>query len=392
MEKIRIGKNEIPRDLFIFLIISVLLAVVAAVESTSLANRLYEDLNFTVMQRSMLETPRELPGLLTVVVIGMLNGLGDIKIAALANIIGGFGLIFFGFAPNEFSLVLVFLLVYSTGQHIYMPFASTIAMSFSKGENFGQRLGQIQGLGSFAIIITSAALYLLYKFVQVSYQTVFMIAGISMIIAGLLFFMIGKGQVKVVGEKRFVFKPEFKKYYALSIVNGARKQITITFVPWLLIDVYNQPVTTITALFFIVCIINIFFKPWFGKLIDKRGESNALKLEAVIMAIACIGFALALKVFEFKTALIVASVCYVMDKLMESASMARATYVRKKSANPAEVSRTLTMGLSMDHAVSMTIPLLAGYMWYAGGPDGYMYVFLGALILSGINYYIAGRI
>ena len=58
MDKIRIGKREIPKDLFIFLIISVLLGVVSAVESTSLANRLYEDLNFTVMQRSMLETPR----------------------------------------------------------------------------------------------------------------------------------------------------------------------------------------------------------------------------------------------------------------------------------------------------------------------------------------------
>ena len=78
MEIIRIGKKEIPRDLFIFLIISVLLAVVTAIESTSLANRLFEDLNFTVMERSMLETPRELPGLLAVVIIGMLNGLGDI--------------------------------------------------------------------------------------------------------------------------------------------------------------------------------------------------------------------------------------------------------------------------------------------------------------------------
>ena len=89
LDRIRIGKYEISSDLFIFLVASVLLGVVSAVENTSLANRLYEDLNFTVMQRSFLETPRELPGLLTVVLIGLLNGLGDIRIAAVANIIEG---------------------------------------------------------------------------------------------------------------------------------------------------------------------------------------------------------------------------------------------------------------------------------------------------------------
>ncbi|HZK88384.1 MAG TPA: MFS transporter [Anaerovoracaceae bacterium] len=392
METIKIGKWEIPKDLFIFLIISVLLAVVTSIENTSLANRLYEDLNFTVMQRSMLETPRELPGLLSVVIIGMLNGLGDIRIAAVANVIGGVGLILFGLAPNEFSVILIFLLVYSTGQHIYLPLSSTIAMSFAKGDKFGERLGQIQGLGSLAIIVSSAILFVAYKFIDVSYQTVFTIAGVAMLLAGALFFVIGNKSHKIVSEKRFIFRKEFKMYYILATINGARKQITITFVPWLLIDVYQQPVTTITALFFVVCVINIFFKPWFGRLIDRKGESKALKLEAFVMAISCLGFAFALKLFTFKIALAIACVCYVLDKLMESASMARATYVRKRSKDPSDVARTLTMGQSMDHVVSMTIPLVAGYAWYAGGASGYMYVFIGALSVSALNYFVAARI
>ena len=62
-DMIKLGRMEIPRDLFLFLVISVLLGIVTSAESTSLANRLYEELDFTVMQRSLLETPRELPGL-----------------------------------------------------------------------------------------------------------------------------------------------------------------------------------------------------------------------------------------------------------------------------------------------------------------------------------------
>lgn len=392
MDKVKIGKYEISRDFFIFLIISVLLGIVTAVESTSLANRLYEDLNFTIMQRSFLETPRELPGLLTVVLIGMLNGLGDIQIAAVANILGGIGLLFFGLAPNQFSLVLLFLVIYSTGQHIYLPMNSSITMGFARGENFGQSMGRVQGLGSFSIIITSAVLYLLYQIFHVTYQTVFTIASAAMILAGFLFLFLYKDEQKIVSEKRFVFRKEYKLYYIMAIVNGARKQVTMTFVPWVIIDVFKQPVTTVTMLFFIVCVINIFFKPWFGSLIDKRGERYAMQFEAVIMFIACIGFIFAKQLFAFNIAFVIAGVCYTIDKLMESANMARATYVKKLSNDPSEVARTLSMGQSMDHVVSMFIPLLAGYAWYANGADGYRYVFIGALFISMLNFFIASKL
>lgn len=392
MDKVKIGKYEISRDFLIFLIISVLLGVVTAVESTSLANRLYEDLDFTVMQRSLVETPRELPGLLTVVLIGMLNGLGDIRIAAVANILGGVGLLFFGLVPNQFSLVLLFLVIYSTGQHIYLPLNNSITMGFARGENFGRSMGRVQGLGSFSIIVTSAALYLLYQVFRVSYQTVFAIAAAAMILAGVLFLFIHNDGQKIVCEKRFVFRKEYKLYYVMSVVNGARKQITMTFVPWVIIDVFKQPVTTVTMLFFIVCVINIFFKPWFGSLIDKRGERCAMQLEAVIMFLACIGFAFAKSVFSFQIALILAGICYVMDKLMESAAMARATYVKKLSSDPSEVARTLSMGQSIDHIISMFIPILAGYVWYANGAEGYRYVFIGALFISMLNFFIASKL
>lgn len=391
---VKIWGREIPKDLLVFLIISVLLGVVMAVESTSLNNRLYEDLDFTIMQRAMLETPRELPGLLCVVIIGFMNSLGDIKIAAVANLIGGCGLLLFGMAPNQFSFILVTLVIYSTGQHIYLPLTNTIAMTFASGENYGQRLGQVQSLGSISIIVASAVLYLLYKLFDVSYQTVFTISGVAMLLAGVLFLMLDKGGTrgKIVAKRKFIVRKEFKLYYVLATVNGARKQITITFVPWLLIDTFQQPVTAITALFFFVCVLNVFFKPWFGKLIDEKGERFALQLESIVMFTACLGFAFAKTLFSPQVALLVVFGCYIIDKLMESASMARATYVRKLSKEASDVARTLAAGQSFDHAVSMLIPLFAGYVWYTNGVNGYVYVFLGALAISFINFYVAGKL
>lgn len=392
MKQFTFGKYTISKDLLLFLIISVLMGIVLAVESTSFANRLYEDLNFTVLQRSGLEAPRELPGLLTVVIIGLLSGMGDIRMAALANIVGGMGLLAFGQVPGVFSLVLVTLLIYSTGQHLYFPLSSTIAMQFAKGEKFGARLGQIQGLGSAAIILASGVLYIIYKFFEVTYQAVFSFAGVVLILAGVLFLFMRNDIKENHHGKRFVFKKEYKMYYALATVNGARKQITLTFAPWLLIDVFGQPVTVITALFFLVCVMNLFFKPWYGHLIDRRGEAYALKLEALVMFAACVGFAFSKTLFPFQAALILVGVSYVADKLMESAGMARATYVRKMCHAPSEVSRTLAMGQSMDHVVSMTIPLLAGAVWYANGSVGYVYVFIGGMVISALNYYLASKL
>lgn len=389
---LRIGKRTIPVDLALFLVITALLGVVTAVESTSMANRLYEELNFTVMQRSFLETPRELPGLLTVLFIGLLNGLGDVRIAAVANILGGVGLLLFGLSPNTYSLVLLFLVVYSTGQHLFIPLSSSIAMGFARGDQYGRRIGEIQSVGNFAIIAASGLLFLVYRLFDVTYRAVFVFAAFCMILAGILFFFLEARQVKAPPGKRFVLRKEYNTYYLLSVLNGARKQITLTFVPWLLIDIFRQPVTTLTALFLATCLLNIAFRPWFGGLIDRRGESYALRLEALILFVVCIGFAYAKHLLSPTAALAVVAACYVVDKLMESASMARATYVRRVSADTTEVAKTLSMGLSMDHLVSMFIPLAAGFAWYAGGPEGYRYVFFGGMVISVANFIAASHL
>jgi MFS family permease len=322
----------------------------------------------------------------------MMNGLGDMRIAAVANILGGVGLLFFGLSPNVFSMVLISIVIYSTGQHLYMPFASSIAMSFAKGGQYGRRIGEVQSIGNFAIIAASGLLFLIYHFFEVSYQAVFVIAATCMVLAGILFLFLEAQTVKIVGGKRFVLRKEYKTYYILSIINGARKQITLTFVPWLIIDIFQQPVTTITGLFLTTCLINVFFRPWFGSMIDRRGERFVLRLEAVVLFVACIGFVYAKQLFPFSIALWIVGGCYIIDKLMESASMARATYVRKIARDTGEVSKTLSMGLSMDHVISMFIPLVAGFAWYAGGAEGYRYVFFGGMLISVANFYVASRL
>jgi len=391
MKEVRIGKKVISRDFLLFLIASALLGVTMAVESTSLSNRLVEDLDFTILQRTQLEVPRELPGLLVVFLVGGLAFLGDVRTAAISNIVGGLGLFAFGFIPSGYWPVVATLMIYNMGTHIYMPMGGVISMSFAKGDNIGRRLGEIQSVNIAALIITTGTLYLLYRFLEIPFVVSFVVGAIAMVLAGVLFLFMSPIQAQT-RRKRFVFKKKYKLFYMLCLVFGMRKQITMTFVPWLIVTVYDQPVVTMTILFFIVSVVNVFFRPWLGGFIDRKGERFVLMLEAVLVIVACLGFAFSKVLFPESIALYVVAFCYLLDNLFSGAGMARTTYVKRLSDDPNEVSSTLALGISLDHILSMSVPTFAGFLWATNMGEGYIYVFCAGLGIALLNLLISNRI
>jgi len=391
MKEIRIGKRDFSRDFLLFLVASALLGVTSAVETSSFANRLENELGFTTMQRMLLELPRELPGLLVVFMVGALSLLGDVRTSAIACLVGGFGLFAFGMVPSGIWPVVVTMMMYSTGQHLYMPLQGAISMSFAKDGKIGRRLGEIQGVNTAALIVTAAVLYVLYRFVNIPFRVAFTIGAVSMVLAGVVFLFMSPRKSET-RRQRFIYNKKFTLFYVMSIIYGARKQISYTFAPWLLITVYNQPVATMTMLFFIVAIINVFFRPWLGGLIDRKGERFVLMTEAVFLLVSCLGFAFSKVLFTPTVALIVVSGSYVIDNLFAGAGMARTTYVRKLTDDPGEVSATLSVGISLDHVISMTMPVLVGLLWTMDPGFGYIYVFAGGLAISFVNMLLSNRI
>ena len=391
MKEVRIGKKVISRDFLVFLIASALLGITSAVESSSFTNRLVEDLHFTMTQRTILEIPRELPGLLVVFIAGALAFLGDVRTSAIANIVGGVGLFAFGLVPSGYWPVVITMMLYSMGQHLYMPIQGALGMTFAKDGQIGRRLGEIQSVNTVALILTAAVLYVLYRFVNIPFKVAFIIGAAAMILAGAAFFFMSP-QKSEIRKQRFVYNKKFKLFYVLSIIYGARKQITYTFVPWLLVTIYEQPASTMTLLIFIVAVVNIFFRPWLGGLIDRRGERFVLMLEAILLLVACLGFAFAKVLFSPVIALVVAAFCYVIDNLFSGAGMARTTYVRRLTDDPGEVSATLSLGVSFDHIISMSMPVFAGMLWNWNPGVGYIYVFAGGILISLLNMFFSNRI
>jgi predicted MFS family arabinose efflux permease len=376
----------------LFLIVNALLGVTMAVESTSFANRLVEDLGFTTIQRATLEFPRELPGLLVVFVIGALSFLGDIRTSAIGNIFGGIGLFAFGLVPSGFWPVVITMMIFSMGQHIFLPLQGAIGMTFAGEGNFGRRLGEIQSVNTVALILTTGVLFLLYRFLDIPFVVAFTAGAIAMILAGVVLLFMDPGPPRPKAQ-RFVYRKKFILFYALSIFFGARRQITFTFVTWLIVTIYDQPVTTVTMLFFIMSFVSIFFRPLLGMFVDRMGERFVLVFEGLLLIVASFGFAFARVLFSPSVALVIVSVCFIIDNLFNiGAGMARTTYVRKLAVDQGEISGTLSFSISLDHIITMTMPFFAALIWEMNVDTGYVYVFIGAAVISVICVILANRI
>ncbi len=379
------------KDFLLFLVAGIFLGIAQSVDGSTLTNYLKEHFGMMVIHRSALEFPRELPGLLVVLVIGALTFLGgDVRISVAANLLAAIGMFALGILPSRYILVVFVIFIYSMGLHIFMPLSGSIGMSFAGREDVGKILGRLSSVSNIAIVLSSATLWVLYRFVHISYTTAFTIGAFAFVLCAILLNGIKLSQTAQI-KKRYVFRKEYRLYYWLCMLYGARKQIFITFGPWVLVEVFSQPVATMTLLFFINAIIGIFVKPWIGHLIDKVGERFVLSSEAFLFFFTCLGYAFAESLFG-PSAVFAIYVCYVVDFMLDSVGMARTTYMRKIALKPEDVSPSLSLGTSVDHVVTIFLPILGGWAWYRGGPGGYKVVFLGGAVIALLNFVSSRRI
>jgi MFS family permease len=139
-------------------------------------------------------------------------------------------------------------------------------------------------------------------------------------------------------------------------------------------------------------VIGIFVKPWVGHLIDKVGEKVVLSTEAFLFFLTCLGYAFAENLFRPSIAILFIYVCYVADFTLDSVYMARTTYMKKIALRPEDVSPSLSLGTSIDHMVTIFLPILGGLVWYKSGPGGYKWVFLAGAVVALLNFISSRKI
>ena len=377
-----------PQDFRLFLIATFVFGFSQSIVDSTFNNFLNETFSITDWQRGFMELPRELPGFLVIFFAALFFFLCSRRLAVLANLLCAFGILLIGFASPGFSVMLVWLFIFSVGQHLFIPLNQSIGMELAVKGQEGRRLGQFSAVANLAMILGSFAIFLGFKFFHVTFQISYAVAFCGFLAVAALLFRLQKDQ-PYAARTRFQLRREYKLFYWLNILYGTRKQIFLTFAPWVLVTVFHQKTQMLATLLTIGGVIGVFFKPALGRAIDRLGERFILTSEALLLVLVCLGYGYSLALFSETAALIVASICFIADQLLMSVGMARATYLQKIAVRPEDVTQTLTMGVTIDHIFSIAVALIGGFIWVTWG---YQFVFLLGAAIALANFFSALRV
>ena len=335
-----------------------------------LDNFLVEVVAMGEMDRGVTEFFRELPGIALIFILAafyMLSAQTLYKIGALVMLIG---MAMHAVLPPSKVLIILAICVYSIGEHIQIGMKSTLSLQFAKPDRGGAALGiqnssnQIGTLIGYLVIV---GVFTLLPVGQDAYRIVFAAAaGLALI--SLLFStrITGSSQTDR-NKRRFYFHKKYFKYYMLEMFYGARKQVFLTFGPYVLILFYGADAATISLLFAISAVACFFASPIVGRIIDKLGYKTVMVADTLILVIVCFCYGFAHHIFPKDIAFIVCCVNYVLDAVISLASMASNVYVQDLSDNQDEVKATISTGVSINHVITIFIALFGGWIWQTLG-------------------------
>jgi predicted MFS family arabinose efflux permease len=377
--------KQSSRELILFASAAMILGMALSMMNATFNNFLNERFALSGFERSFLEFPRELPGFLVVFVSAALWFLGSRRLGVFSILLASVGAFLIGFASPAYWVMVVWLFIYSMGDHLFMPIASTIGMELAREGQDGRRLGQLNAIRNAAAIGGSFLVFLGFRYFGFTFEITFAIAAAFFLLAAFLLYQMTPAKV---AERRSYLQlhKEYRLYYALNVLSGARKQLFITFAPWVLVQVFEQPTQLMATLFTIGGVIGILFQPLLGWTIDRFGERFVLSAEAVILIVVCAGYGFAKFIFPTEIAFLVVCVAFLVDQMIFSVGMARATYMKKIAKQPDDIQPALTAAVTIDHIFSISAALLGGVIW---GVYGFQYVFLMGAILAAINFFVA---
>ncbi len=380
--------SNISRELALFITASFAVGMAGSLVDSTLNNFLNDTFTLNGFQRSFLEFPREFPGFIVLFVSAALWFLGSRRMGGLAMLFSAVGIYLIGFSSASYNTMVVFLFIFSMGNHLFMPVAATIGMELAADGRTGRRLGQLNAIRNLAAIGGSFIVFIGFKYLRFTYQHSFTIAAVIFIIAAVLMFLM-KPEKSAPPKTFLKLRKEYTLVYALAVLYGSRKQIFITFAPWVIVTIFHKPTQTLATLITIGGVIGILFQPILGRAIDRFGERVILSAEALLLVLVCFGYGFSRSMFVENIAFIITCVCFLLDQVLMSVSMARSTYMKKIALNPADVQPALSASITIDHVFSIGVALLGGVIW---NKFGFQYVFLLGVFIAIINFFVANHI
>lgn len=357
------------RKTFLFLFILTFAQIIAfQAWQTMYTNFIVEELNLNGAQNGIIQSIRELPGLLAITVLFFLRYIKEETMAIASVFTLGIGVMITGMMPS-FTGMLFSTLVMSFGYHYYETINQSITLQAFNTRVAPLVFGRLRSISALGTIFVS--LLLLVFVSRFSYFYLYLMTGIIGII-GAIWAYNSKPDLSLLTKQKnsLVFKKKYWLFYLLTFLSGGRRQIFMIFSLFLLVEKFEYTVTMVTLLFLINNTVNWLLNPVIGRLINILGERKLLTFQFAPAIFIFLGYA------YLDNGLIVAFL-YILDQFTFSFNIAEKTFFQKMG-DPEDISPSMAVSFTINHISAVVVPVIGGALWVLD----YTYPFILGAILA----------
>ena len=395
--------KDMTPAMLLYMAVIALVALGNGFSDSILANYFKDAYHVDAVQRGFIEFPRELPGFLCALAIAALSALGDIRASMVAQVLCVVGLTVLGLFTPAFGVMLIFLFLYSSGIHLFVPLSDSIGMALAEPDRIGKRMGQYnavkQAVGFVAAIVVFFGFRLGWFSFSTQIKLPFLIAAVCFALAFAALVLLdrraGHAHPKQKRKFRLVFRREYKYYYMLTVVRGVQKQIAFVYGTWVIVDLLSKGADVTAMLAIVSSFLCIFFMTALGKWMDKFGIKKMMYVDALTFISVYVLYGLVVmginagRLPSVGWPVLMVYVLFILDRMSMQIGMVNAIYLRSIALDEDEVTATLSTGVSLDHIVSILAATAGGFVWKYWGSQ---WVFFIAAFLSLANIAVAWRV
>jgi len=316
-------------------------------------NLAVEEVGINGFQVGVIQSVREIPGFLALLVVYLLLVIKEHRLSAISVLLVGLGVALTGFFPSFLGLLLTTLIM-SVGFHYFETTNKSLTLQYFSIEQAPFVFAKQKSWTAVANIGMGAFIFGIAHFI--SLQASFILIGATVFCFGVWAFFWEPTNKNILPQnKGMVLRKKYWLFYVLNFLSGARRQIFVVFAVFMLVQKYHYTVQEVTVLFVVNNIITYFISPVIAKGINRFGERTMLSLEYISLIFIFMGYA------YIENALIIAGL-YILDHIFFGFSMGINTYFQK-TGDAKDIAPSMAVGFTINHISAVVIPVFGGLLW-----------------------------
>ncbi|MDR1111391.1 MAG: MFS transporter [Deltaproteobacteria bacterium] len=309
--------------------------------------------HLTGQENGVVQSARELPGLLSIGVVLLLLVISENTLCSLSVIVCGLGVMITGWFPSFWGQI-AWTMTLSFGFHYFETINQSLSLQFFTLEEAPvviSRLRAVTAMGSFLmglVIVCLAG--------RLDYAVLFGLAGSVALLGGLWSLLHRPDRSALPIQRRgLIVKRRYWLFYVLTALSGARRQIFNVFAIFLLVEHFRFSLFQMSLLLLANNLINWVLNPYIGLAINAVGEKRLLTVKYAAVLALCLAYT----VCDDPA---MAAALYVIDQISFCFTVSIRTYFQKM-ADPKDIAPSMAMGVTVNHIVAVIVPFVGGILW-----------------------------